>query len=94
MKKDLQEITAEMEVLLEENDTTGKAVQGAVLIAAQKIVADTNSAIAEIQLKAGSKNAEGLPDLVVAWMLTLKKAKSTKKLLKDQLDFMRSIDES
>ena len=94
VKKDLQEITAEMEVLLEENDTTGKAVQGAVLTAAQKIVADTNAAIAELQLKAGNKNTEGLPDLVVAWMLTLKKAKSTKKLLKDQLDFMRSIDES
>ena len=91
VKKYLQEVSAEVEVLLEENDATGKAVQGAVLIAAQKVVADTNSAIAEIQLKVGSRNAEGLSGLVVTWMLTHKKAKSTKKLLKDQLDFMRSI---
>lgn len=93
VKKDLQEVSAEVEVLLEENDATGKAVQGAVLIAAQKIVADCNSAIAELQLKVGSQNAEGLSGLVVTWMLTHKKAKSTKKLLKDQLDFMRSVEE-
>jgi hypothetical protein len=93
IKKDLQEIVTEVEVLLEENDAAGKTVQGAVLLAAQKCVADTNATIAEIQLTIGSQNAEGLSDRLATWTQTLKKAKSTKKLLKDQLDYMSSLAE-
>ena len=62
-------------------------------VAAQKTVADTNATIAEIQLKVGSKNAEGLSGMFATWPLTHKKAKSTKKLLKDQVDFMRNLAE-
>ena len=47
----------------------------------------------EIKLKVGSKNAEGLSGMFATWALTHKEAKSTKKLLKDQLDFMRSLEE-
>ncbi len=79
-------------MLLEENETA-KAVQGAVLLAAQKTVADTNATIAEIQLKIGSKNSAGLSCMFATWTLTRKKAKSAKKLLKDQLDFTRSLEE-